>query len=169
MKKILLFIILIVVLTMTVGCQQKASPAPGFGHEDLYLNIDGKPYSLNINIETVIAGLGSDYTYSEAISCDYDGLDKTFIYDVAEFYTFPLPEGDVVNEIYTDSTSVSTSKLIHSGAAKEDVIAVYGQDCEDTGYQLIYRLPDSDEKVGSLCFDIENDMVKSIYITTQPV
>lgn len=170
MKKILLFMILIVVMTMIAGCGQGNSPAPGFGQEDLSLSIDGTRYSLKSNIDTVITNLGPDYDYSEAMSCDYDGLDKTYSYDIAEFYTFPLPEGDLVSEIYTENRSVSTSKGIVVGAAKEEVLAAYGEDCEDTGYQLIYRLSDSREPAdaGSLCFDMEDGVVKAIYITTRP-
>lgn len=169
MKKTLLFMILIVSM-MIAGCGQGNSPATGFGQEDLSLSIDGTQYSLKSNIETVISNLGSNYDYSEAISCDYDGLDKTYSYDIAEFFTFPLPEGDLVSEIYTESRSVATSKGIVVGAAKEDVLAAYGEGCEDTGYQLIYRLSDSSETVnaGSLCFDTEDGAVKAIYITTRP-
>lgn len=171
MKRIFPAIALILcVLLITAGCRREASPAPGFGKEDLSLIIGGTGYGLNTDIETVIAGLGSDYAYSEAISCDHDGLDKTFAYDIAQFYTYPLPEGDLVCEIYTESPDVSASGGIRVGAAKEDVLAVYGGDCEDTGYQLVYSLPASRETVdgGSLCFDMEDGAVKAIYITTRP-
>lgn len=171
MKKIFLCIIMITVLATAAGCGQTTSPAPGFGQEDVCLNIAGTTYSLNSNIETVTQSLGSDYAYSEAISCDYDGLDKTYQYDMALFYTYPLPEGDLVNEIYTESPEVSTSKGITIGATKEEVLSLYGEECEDTGYQLIYRLSDSGESAdkGALCFDMEDGVVKAIYITAAPV
>ena len=165
MKRILLFMIMIAALTILAGCGEGISSSPGFSADDLFLSIDGKQYGLDVNIETVIAGLGDDYEYSQAISCDYDGLDKTYIYDLAEFYTYPLPEGDVVSEIYTKDLSVSTSKGIVVGASKEEVLAGYGDRCEDTGYQLVYKLPDSRE---SLCFDLENGVVTAFYITTRP-
>ena len=171
MKRIFLLLIAVAALIMTAGCGQDNSSAAGFTQEDLYLDIEGTPYRLNMTIETVIANLGADYAYSEGRSCDYDGLDKKFIYEIAEFYTWPMPEGDLVNEIYTQSPAVSTSKGIAVGATKEDVLVGYGEECEDTGFELIYRLPDSDQTParGSLCFDIEDGVVKAIYITAQPV
>ena len=163
MKRFFLLIALAAVL-LTSACGREATVSPGFSDEDLYLNISGERYELKVNIDSVITALGSDYAYSEAISCDYDGLDKVFIYDIAQFYTFPLPEGDLVSEIYTDNSNVSASRGICIGALSDEVLAAYGAG-EDTGYQIIYRTTGGN----SLCFDIENSTVTAIYITTQPV
>jgi len=171
MKKTVLYLFLVAALLFTSGCGQADSPAPGFTREDLYLNIDGAQYRCNINIETVISGLGSDYEYSEAMSCDYDGLDKTYIYETAEFYTWPMPDGDLVNEVYTESPAVSTSKGISVGATREEVLAAYGEHFEDANSLLVYRLSDSREPADSaaLCFDLEDGMVRAIFITMQAV
>ena len=103
-----------------------------------------------------------DYEYSEGKSCDYDGLDKTFFYEEVEFYTWPMSAGDLINEIYSTSPTVTTSKGIAVGAAKEDVLAAYGEGAEDTGYQLIYSADG-----GSLSFDLEDDVVTAVYIAVQ--
>jgi len=166
MKKTVLFIYLIVLLA-AAGCGQGNPAAPGFGREDLFLNVDGTRFFLHIDIETVFAALGDNYEYSEARSCDHDGMDKTFIYDTAHFYTFPLPKGDTVSEIFTSDLAVATSKGIRVGDGKEDVMAAYGDDCEDTGFQLIYNLPGGSDEGGSLCFDLEDGVVVAIYITTR--
>jgi hypothetical protein len=166
MKNIYLLISLLVTLLLAAGCRQ-ASPA-GFSQEDLYLELGGEQFRLSMNIENVIAELGDGYEYAEGLSCDYDGLDKTYLYESAEFYTWPLADGDLVNEIYSASNAIATSKGISVGAAKADVLAAYGENCEDTGYQLIYRLTDGGE-TGALCFDLENDIVSAVYITAQPV
>lgn len=162
MKRSLFSIILIAILMVTTACGQSGQPAAGFSQEDLYLNIDDQQYRLNTDIETVTADRGSGYEYSEGKSCDYDGLDKIFIYADAEFYTWPMSEGDLVNEIYTQSAKVTTSKGIAVGASKADILAVYGDGGEDTGYQLIYSADG-----GSLCFDLEDDIVTAIYIAIQ--
>ena len=161
MKYFSLFMISLFIL-LAVACGQDTSLRPGFGREDLYLLIGSAQYSLNMDIEKVIADFGPDYDYAEARSCDYDGLDKSFLYDHAEFYTFPLKEGDRVSDIYSSSPDASTSKGIRVGAEKADVFAFYGEDCEDTGYQLIYAI-----EGGSLCFDMEDGVVKAFYITAR--
>ena len=163
MKQRLYIIAVVLVFLTTVACGQDSSRSLGIGQEDLYLNVGSARYGLNINIENVIADFGEDYEYAEAMSCDYDGLDKTFIYDMAEFYTFPLQDGDTVSEIYSDSPEASTSRGIRVGAAKGDVLAVYGQPTEDTDYQLIYAI-----EGGSLCFDLHDGVVKGFYITVRP-
>ena len=128
----------------------------GFAQEDLSLTVEGQTFDCDTNITQVIDALGEDYDYAEGMSCAYDGLDKTFSYSEAEFYTNPLEEGDTVTEIYTQDPSVATSKGLAVGATREEVIAAYGQPDEDDGYTLIYRLSD---EVGepSLCFDLEGD------------
>jgi hypothetical protein len=166
MKRIVLSALLTAIIILS-GCGQ----SPGFSQADLYLDVGGTDYALDVDIEEVISGLGEDYDYSEAKSCDYEGLDKTYLYPVAEFYTYPHSEGDMVNEIYTDDPGVSTSKGVRVGASKEDVLASYGTDCEDTGYQLIYKLPGKQgtPEGGSLCFDLADGAVTAIYITARVV
>lgn len=170
MKQMVAGLLLAAALLLASGCGQGASSS-GFTGQDFYLNINGHPYQCDDNIQTVIAGLGSGYSYSEALSCAYDGLDKTYSYDLAEFYTNPLPEGDLVSEIYTENPAVTTSKDISVGAAREEILAAHGADCEDTGNLLIYRVPGAKGEAGrgSLCFEMENDRAIAIFVTTEPV
>ena len=135
-----------------------------FAQEDLSLTVEGQTFDCDTNITQVIDALGEDYDYAEGMSCAYDGLDKTFSYSEAEFYTNPLEEGDMVTEIYTQDPSVTTSKGLAVGGTREEVIAAYGQPDEDDGYTLIYRLSD---EVGepSLCFDLDGDQVMAIFLT----
>ena len=165
MKQIRLAFLIIIPLVLLAGCGQGGSTAPQYTQEDTYLLAAGVQYRCGTNIETVIAALGEGYEYAEGRSCDYDGMDKTFIYPVAEFYTWPLQDGDIINEIYTKDTGVSTSRGITVGAAAADVRAAYGEDCEDTGWQLIYTLADSP----ALCFDLEDGVVIAVSLTMQPV
>jgi len=157
-------------LFLMIGCGQ-GTAASGFTQADFYLNIGGVEYRCVDNIVTVIEKLGSDYAYAEGLSCAYDSVDKTFSYEFAEFYTNPLPEGDLVSEIYTENPAVSTSKGISVGAAKEDVLKAYGEDCEDTSNLLIYRVPGANGEAGrgSLCFEMEGNEVIAIFVTTEPI
>lgn len=162
MKKTLLVIFLIPVL-LAAGC----GSAAGFSQEDLYLDIDGAKYYLNTDVNEVIETLGAEYEYSETKSCDYDGLDKAFLYDIAEFYTYPLETADMLSEVYTEYTAAETSRGISVGATKEEILGAYGEDCEDTGYQIIYSLPGEPADGGSLCFDMESGVVAAMYVTNR--
>jgi hypothetical protein len=164
MKRTPLSFLIIPLLLLFVGCGQADSGTPKYTQEDTYLVIDGAQYRCGGNIDAVIAALGDGYAYAEGRSCDYDGMDKTFIYPVAEFYTWPLEGGDIVNEIYTQDPAVTTSRGIAVGAGAPDVLAAYGSDCEDTGWQLIYTQADSP----ALCFDLEDGIVRAISLTMQP-
>jgi hypothetical protein len=157
--KLIVFAAIILIFT-AAGCTGGTSSSPGITEQDLFLYIDGAPYRLGINIESVIADFGGGYKYAEARSCDYDGLDKTFIYEMAEFYTFPLSNGDMVSEVYSDNPLASTSKGIRVGSSKEEVLKAYGSDGEYDGYQLIYAL-----EGGSLCFDLDGGAVTGFYVT----
>ena len=166
MGRKLLALLLALALFALAGCGGKTTP--GFSDADLVLTVSGKEYHCRDNIQAVISHLGEDYQYAEGKSCDYDGLDKTFTFAQAEFYTNPLSEGDLVSEIYSNSDTVSTSKGIQVGATKNDVTAAYGEPAEDDGYLMIYRLS-SEIGEPSLCFEMESGVVAAIFLTMEQV
>jgi hypothetical protein len=164
MNKLLLPFLLAFIL-LFAGCGQKS----GFGAEDLCLAVNGEKYFLHSDVAEVLDTLGTGYEYAEARSCDYDGMDKTYLYEIAEFYTYPRGSSDMLNEIYSEDLSAETSKGIAVGASKEDVLASYGENCEDTGYQLIYNHREANDPAigGSLCFDLEDGVVSAITVTNR--
>lgn len=164
MRKFALIIAAVLLLILPVGCG--GDPAPGFTKNDTYLTINGTEYRCHEVIDTVIASMGEEYQYAEGRSCDYDGLDKIFGYPVAEFYTWPLDAGDTVNEIYTESNLVTTSRGLTVGASREDVLAAYGDKCLDVSDQLIYQI----EGDGLyLTFDLEGGIVKAISLSASAI
>lgn len=166
MKRI--FLPLLAALCLLAGCMQTG--AAGFAEDDLLLNIGGESYRCKTDIQTVIGALGEDYDYAQGKSCAYDGLDKTFTYETAQFFTNPLEAGDIVSEIYTESPEVSTSKGICVGAAKADVLAAYGEPAGDDGSLLIYRVSETWQAGEmSLCFELEGDTVAAIFLTTEAI
>lgn len=164
MRNKLFALLLVLVLFALAGCGGKT--APGFSEADLVLMVSGKEYRCRDNIQTVISHLGEDYQYAEGMSCDYDGMDKTYTYPAATFYTNPLAEGDLLGEIYTQSGEASTSKEIKIGAKKADVTAAYGEPQEEDDYLLIYRAA---ENGPALCFELDRDSVTAIFLTVEPV
>ncbi|MDR1117414.1 MAG: hypothetical protein LBL09_04120 [Oscillospiraceae bacterium] len=157
------------------GCGESdetpAGDAPGFGKSDLYLVIGGTKYYCDRDINDIISTFGEDYEYSEAISCAYDGLDKTYGYGDFEVLTYPDGDKDYVQEIYVFGGSAQTSKGIKLGDSKDDVTELYGEG-NDTGYLLTYELPASNEKSegASLYFTFDGDRVSAMAITAeQPI
>ena len=163
-----LSILLALAAALTVslsGCSGSSTSADAsFSDSDLVLNIGGDSYTCAVGIDTVTGALGEDYEYAEGLSCAYDGLDKTYTYEDATFYTNPLEEGDIVTEIYTQSPQVTTSKGLAVGATRQQVEAAYGPPTQEDGYTLYYRVS---EQAGepALCFDLEGDTVYAIYLT----
>ena len=95
-----LSILLALAAALTVslsGCSGSSTSADAsFSDSDLILNIGGDSYPCAVGIDTVTGALGEDYEYAEGLSCAYDGLDKTFTYEEATFYTNPMERGDTV-------------------------------------------------------------------------
>lgn len=148
------------------GCS--GQNAAGFSESDLSLNVSGNTYQCRANIDTVIADLGDGYEYAEGKSCNYDGLDKTYTYDLATFYTNPLADGDLLSEIYTEDGAVTTSKGIAVGATKADVISAYGEPTQQDPAILIYR-PSQQIGQPALCFELDGDTVSAIFLTLEQV
>ncbi len=174
LKRVSLLFVLIVMLLVAASCgesdtETSAGVEAGFSADDLYLMIDGEKYTCDTNINDIIAVFGEDYEYSEAISCAYDGMDKTFMYENVEFYTYPQGEEDFVLEIYCVGGEVSTSKGVEIGTSRDTVIELYGDGYEDTGYILTYEIPaaNAESEGASLYFQIEDGNVSAIAITAE--
>lgn len=165
MKRIYAIIFALVLAAVLAGC---GGSAAGLSQSDLYLQVDGTAYRCRDNIEQIIADLGEDYTYAEGKSCNYDGLDKTFTYENATFYTNPLSEGDMVSEIYSESNEITTSRGIGVGAARADVLNAYGEPGEQDESLLLYR---ASAEIGqpALCFELEDGIVTAVCLTLEPV
>ncbi len=167
MKKLAILFAILCFTIVFPGCSGQQNTA-GFSESDLVLTVAGKEYHTRDNVQTVIENLGDGYQYAEGKSCNYDGLDKTYTYDAATFYTNPLAEGDLLSEIYSESPETATSKGLSPGAAKGDVLAAYGEPSESDEYILIYRAGE-DVNAPSLCFELENDTVIAVFLTVDPV
>jgi hypothetical protein len=106
--------------------ETKKADEPALGA--LGVTYKGKKIMLNSNMGNVSSSLGSTTDYSEAPSCNYNGLDKVFVYGDVSVYTYPNANGDYINEIEVDDNSVATeSGLLPIGKTINDVKAVYGE------------------------------------------
>lgn len=164
-KRFLIAVLAACILTAAAGCSGSGAR---FSEADLILTVDGESFNCGANITQVIETLGEGYDYAEGKSCAYDGLDKTYGYAQAVFYTHPLSVGDLVYEIYTESPKAAVSRGMTVGAARKDVTDAYGEPTKQDGGLLIYR---ASERAGepALCFELEEDAVIAIFLTTEQI
>ena len=140
----------------------EAGKVSGISTNDLTFVISGKTFKAKDTIDTVISALGKGYAYSEAPSCDHDGVDKIFKYSGVEFNTFPDGSKDIINEIIITDTQHKTSRGIVVGNSKDDVIARYGSDYQKKGLALVYPGNGS-----SLWFYFKGNTVSSISLSAE--
>ena len=164
MKKLVFFAL---VLALTVGLCACGADS-GFSESDLSLTVNGVAVTAKSSVEDLVAAFGEEYTYSEAISCVYEGMDKTFTYEDFSLYTYPDGSGDCLMEIYCVDGDVTTSKGITLGSTKADVEAAYGKGTE-AGSILSYELPvkNSENLPASLYFELDDGEVSAIAMTTE--
>lgn len=136
---------------------ETSAPAAPVSEADFVLTLPGGIITFDQNITQATALLGEDYQYAEAISCAYDGLDKTFSYDGIEIITYPDGEQDFVNEIILTSGGYSTSRGTCVGDSLSELTAAYGPDYKASGALVEYELGTS-----VLSFTIKDDVVVTI-------
>lgn len=176
MKRILYGAVLFLMIVMAAGCGEKPPPSsevvatqPGvtedakpLSENDLFFSIDGKAFRLDDSISLVTAALGTDYEYSETISCEYDGMDKIFTYDGVEFYTYPQGSDDFLHEVILITSKYKTARGIAVGDGKERVMAAYGEGYEDKDGIWVYQAD-----AGALWFYFTGDTVRSISLSKE--
>lgn len=121
--------------------QQPEPPtqAAALTEDDFSLTINGGKVYFDQPVEEMILILGEDYAYSEAISCAYDGMDKTYGYESVDIYSYPDGAEDYVNEMLIFSAGIETARGISVGAGRDEVILAYGMG-KEVGSMLEYEL-----------------------------
>ena len=157
------------ILTLALSLFACAGSGARLIADDLSIRIDGFSATPKTTMDDVRTALGEAYDYAEAISCVYEGMDKTFTYGDVTFYTYPDGETDCLMEVYCTGGNVATAKGITFGATVAQIEAAYGKDYTRSGKLLTYELPVSgeDTEPASLYFVLENDCVAAIAMTAE--
>jgi len=168
MKKTYYILILILVFLLCSCTAPK--DAGGFGEKDLIFAYNGESYPLDSDAEPLLDVLGESYEMTEAVSCMFEGMDRTFEYEDAIITTYPAGDKNLMDEIVLMSDRFSTSRGITVGSAKQDVIAAYGEGYTDDGMVLTYKLDPEDMFSPQLYFAFRDDKVASFsfYNPTDP-
>lgn len=165
MRRRTAFVLMIALALAVCACAGSAALAA----DDLAIRIDGFIATPATTMDDVRAALGEAEDYAEAISCVYEGMDKTFTYGDVTFYTYPDGETDRLMEVYCTGGNVATARGITFGSTVAEIEAAYGKDYTRSGKLLTYELPVSGEDIepASLYFVLENDCVAAIAMTAE--
>jgi len=176
-RKTVVIAIFCLVIILLAGCGNEQAQNGGesvskpgsFSAEDIALNINGKTFRCGEDVRPLLAELGDGYSYSEAISCAYDGMDKTYSYDNFDVYTYPDGDIDRVSEITAYSGDVSTAKGLKVGDTVERMEELYGKGYSEEGITLVYEIPPKQENAegASLYVTVEDGVIQSIAITAE--
>lgn len=152
--------------TATSGSAEPDAVDGRFDEGDLAIEVGGFRVTLGIDIAEVIAALGEGYEYSEAISCAYDGLDKTFIYPGVEFYTYPDGNKDYLFEVILVDDTYSTAGMLKVGSTEAEITEAYGGDSFVEGIVMRYNASNDPDNIDepSLYFVMEDGIATSLGI-----
>lgn len=166
MKKLLSFLLALLIVLSFAACGAEKSGA--FSAKDICLTVNGKTVTVDLSVSELLAALGDGYEYAEAVSCVYEGMDKTYTYPDAVVYTYPDGGTEHLMELYCSGGDVKTSRGIAIGSSRADVIAAYGEPTSEFGITVSYELAaDGDMLPASLYFLIRGDAVQAIAITAE--
>lgn len=163
MKKLLWTALLAaLILSLLAGCGKKdetVEPA---------LTVNGTELTGETPVEDVLALLGEDYEYYEAISCVYEGMDKTYTYPDCILYTYPDGETDHLMELYCTGGDVS-AKGVTFGATKDDIVKAFGENYTEEGAMVIYEVEPSsaNNTPASVYFELTDGAVTAIAMTAE--
>lgn len=155
MKK-LISVFLIIVLCMT-GCGKGGSDDSNDKSSDLSYTVNGVEIVPGADFSEALKALGEPDKYSEAASCYFDGMDKSYTYSGFEIRTYPGDgDKDYIQDICVTADKYKTPEGITVGSSLKDVTDTYGDDYELIGSMYKYKKGDK----GYTYFFIMKDAVK---------
>lgn len=160
MKKTIIGILVLsmVAALCLAGCGNKKSEESKEDSGKAYsFTADGKKISLDQDMSEVKEILGTEKSYSEAASCAFDGLDKTYYYGSFYVETYPDGDKDKVNMIWFADDTVSTEEGISIGDSVDKVKEAYGEGEAVGANGIEYKSGNT-----KITFIIDNDTVSQI-------
>ena len=95
--------------------------------------------SPDVDMNEVLRLLGDAYSYYEAPSCAFHGLDKIYTYNDFEIDTYPDGETDRIYLITLLSDLIGTPEGLMIGLPEADIVALYGEPQEKKGNEYMYQ------------------------------
>lgn len=159
MKRPIFIICILFLLTILLS---SCSGTGSLSEKDLEFVVNGQVFRLDQDVVPLLEALGDGYETAEAPSCVYDGMDKTFMYDSVEIYTYPLNNKDLIDEIAFLDSTYETKRGISIGDTKDDLIKAYGEEYIDEGGVYRYELKKGDLDSPCIYFTLDKDTIVGI-------
>lgn len=118
-----------------------------FDADDLRIVVDDSSFTMLEDAAGLLSLLGDDYQYSEAESCVFEGMDKTFDYGDLLVYTVPSGDIDLLDGYDIIAGDYTTTAGIGLGSTRDEVLAAYGDPADDSDY-MIYNESGNPENIG---------------------
>lgn len=148
--------VLLILIVCLAGCGKKDSDSSEEQSSQLKYSIDGVDLVPGTDFSEALEALGEPDKYSEAASCYFDGLDKSYTYSGFEVRTYPAEgDKDFIQDICITTDKYQTSQGITVGSSLDDVISKYGEDYDNIGSMYKYASGE-----GYTYFFIMDDAVK---------
>lgn len=165
MRRLGIFAALLALALCACGGKEAGSASEAGRAWDTALTVAGTRVDGETTVDELLALLGEDYAYAEAVSCVYDGMDKTYTYPDAVVYTCPDEKGDRLMELYCTGGDVASALGgVTFGATREEVIAACGEGFTEAGSILRYENPaqSEDNEPPSLYFELTDGKVTAV-------
>ncbi len=168
MKKLILTVLMCSAIFTLAACgsdetdstEAGTSASAGTSSDGYTFTVDGITIAMHENAADIIEALGDPVNYTEAASCAFEGLDKTYTYSDFILRTYPNGDEDYVYGIDILSDMVETEEGLTIGDSTEDVEDLYpGAAADSTGAYVI--------ESGDMYLDIRttDGTVTAIYYT----
>ena len=137
-----------------------ASDAPSASADAYVFTYNGVEIAMNAPAPAIIEALGDGYTYFEAPSCAYEGMDKVYTYNSIVVRSYTRDGEDYIAAVELKDDTVATAEGIRIGSTEDEVRAAYGDDGVAGTSGIEYTLGDS-----FISFIFENGKVTAITYT----
>lgn len=162
MKKIILLISLVTIMTLFVGCNTSSYVATD-KKSNFAININNVEITMHKEASKIIEALGTSKEYFESESCAFPGLDKVYTYNSFEISTYPKNNVDYISGVFLLDDTVSTKEGVYLYQSIEDMKRAYGENYKEANGVYTYTKGKS-----QISFMIKEDKIIQIeYLALQ--
>lgn len=129
---------------------------------DLSVSVRGTKITTGTAVDELLTAFGEPESQSEAVSCVYSGMDKTYSYSDFTVYSYTEDDCEYFSELYC-TENVQTEKGVSIGSSEDAVRKAYGEGLTE-GCRISYSLEKgTDTQIpDTLYFEIEEGKVCAI-------